>query len=253
MPIDYKTSVENLKQLEPDIISVAIIERGKELVYNTEDWDISEEVDKLVSIWDSMSGKSITIMGKKFSILQSTPERLIATSIKGEGHIIGAKDNERKLISHVKKEGNMLTAYIATARTLKLMSKVEPYISADAQTGAKREKRIPRYWDLPRLRGELMKGLIDFFKKGTELEKPDEFDSKRRKKERQLRMEELEKVLQALEITEEDVLNITIKAKFTTNYIYDDFHLLRIKHKIKNLLKEEFQLDDLELNIKKKL
>ncbi len=228
MPIDYRMFVENLKQLEPDITSVVILEEEKEIVYHTENWDISEEVNKLVPIWESMSGKSITIMGKKFSILQSTPERLIATSIKGEGHIIGAKDNERKLISHVKKEGNMLSAYIAVARTLKHMSNVEPYISTDAQLGAEQERGLPRSWDLPKLRGELMKGLIDFFKMGTKLEKPDEFDIKRREKERQLRMEELD-------------------------FIYDDFFLLRVKHKIKNLLKKEFQIDDLELNIKKKL
>ena len=96
--------------------------------------------------------------------------------------------------------------------------------------------------------------VIYFFKKGGKLEKPDEFDLKRRDKDRKQRMDELEKVLRALDITEEDRhVNMTITAEFTTDYIYDDFHLLRVKHKMIDLLKQEFQTDDLDLKIIKNL
>lgn len=255
MPIDYKKVVKSIKQSEPNITSVAIIEGKVDLAYSTENWDISEEINKFISIWESMSGKSITLTKNKYSILQSTPERLIATSIQGTGHIVGAKDDERKIVTHINKDGNMLTAYTATVRALKLMSSKEPYLAYDAKLGKADEKKLlPRYWDRPKLREELMKGLITFFKKGGKLEKPDEFDIKRREKERKQRMDELEKVLKALEITEEDKhVKMTIKAEFITDYIYDDFHLLRVKHKIKNLLKEEFQIDVLDLKIIKKM
>ena len=250
--IDYNTTVKSLKQSEPNINSVAIIEGKDDLAFSTANWDISEELGKIISIWDSMSGVSITISDKKYSILQSTPERLVATSIQGEGHVVGAKDDERKILCHVKKQGKMLTAYVATARTLKLISSKEPYLAEAAKLG--REGAFPKYWDLPKLREELMIGLIDFFKKGGKLEKPDKFDIKRREKDRKQRMDELEKVLRALDITEEDKhVNMTITAEFTTDYIYDDFHLLRVKHKIVNLLKEEFQTDDLDLKIIKNL
>ena len=147
----------------------------------------------------------------------------------------------------------MLTAYMATARALKLISSSrEPYLAEDTKLGKK--GAFPKYWDLPKLREELMNGLIDFFKKGAKLERPDDFDIKRREKDRKKRMDELEKVLRALAITEEDRhVNMTITAEFTTDYIYDDFHLLRIKHKIINLLNEEFQTDNLELKITKNL
>ena len=252
--IDYSKAVNDLKQSEPNIDSVAIVEGKDDLAFSTENWDISNELSKILSIWDSLSGISITISDKKYSILQSTPERLVATSIQGEGHIIGAKDDERKVISHIKKQGKMLTAYTATARALKLMSSKEAYLADDAKLGKEGAQQLTKYWDLPKLREELMNGLIDFFKKGAKLERPDDFDIKRREKDRKKRMDELEKVLRALAITEEDRhVNMTITAEFTTDYIYDDFHLLRIKHKIINLLKEEFQTDNLELKITKNL
>jgi hypothetical protein len=252
MQVDYSNMVGNLKQSEPDIEAVAIIEGRDNLVYSTENWDIREDIGKVVSIWDSMYGQAINVAGKKYSILQSTIERLVATSLQG-GHIVGAKDEERKIIARVRAEGNMLTAYMATARTLKLVSSKEPYLAADAEFG--KGASIPSFWDTPKLREELMRGLIDFFKKGAQLEKPDEYDIKRREQERKKRMEELEKVLSALEITDEDrYVNITIKTDFKTDYIYDDFQLLKVKREIEDLIKKEFQIHEpFKVKIVKKL
>jgi hypothetical protein len=251
MSVDYETAISNLKQSEPDIKAVAIIEGEDYIVYATENWDISADVKKVVSIWESMYGQAIMISGKKYSILQFTPERLVATSIQ-EGHIVGAKDKERKIIANVESDGNMLTAYMATARTLKLMSSKDPYLATDIKLGEK--KAIPSFWDTPKLREELMKGLIDFFKQGGKLEKPDESYIKRREQERKKRMEELEKVLSALEITEEDYVNIIIKTEFKTDYIYDDFQLLKVKHEIENLIKKQFQIHEpFKVKITKKL
>jgi hypothetical protein len=73
--IDYSKAVNDLKQSEPNIDSVAIVEGIDDLAFSTENWDISKELSKILSIWDSLSGISITISDKKYSILQSTPER----------------------------------------------------------------------------------------------------------------------------------------------------------------------------------
>lgn len=241
MSTDYATVIENLKQLEPDIEDVAIIEERDKVVYSTQNWKISEDISKIISLWESLYGQSLTLSGKKFSILQITPERLVATSIQ-EGHIVGARDEDRKILASVKPEGNMFTAYMATARALKLMSSKEPYLAPDTQLGT---TSIPSYWDTPKLREELMRGVIDFFKQGAKLEKPDESYIKRREKERKKRMEELEKVLEALEITEEDrYVNIIIKTEFKTDYIYDDFQLLKVKHEIENLINKQFQIHE---------
>lgn len=253
MTVDYEQAVKDLKT-ESDIKSVAIIEGKYKIVYSTEDWDISEDIRKLVGIWDSMHGKSLTLSNKKYSILQSTPERLVATSIKGKGHILGAKDDERKVIVYAKPKGNMLTAYTAAARALEVMSSKKPYMDEKSELG--KIEKFPSEWDTPRLREQMMKGLIEFFTLGGKLEKPDEIDIKRREKERGQRMEELSKVLHALEITKEErnkLVSITIKSKFVTDYIYDDFQLLRVKHKIEKLIEKEFQVHDIETRIVKKI
>jgi hypothetical protein len=210
-----------------------------------------------MDIWNSLRGKSITISEKKFSILQTTPERLVATSIKGEGHIVGAKDDERIVIAYAEPNGNILTAYTATARSLKTMSLKEPYVNSKSKsTKAKSSSVFPAEWDTPKLREEMMKGLIDFFTTGGKLDKPDDIDIKRREKEHKQRMDELEKVLQALEISKEErdkLIKITIKTNFVTDYIYDDFQLLRIKHKIEKLIEKEFQVHDIDTKIIKKI
>ena len=250
MSINYPAAVENLKQSQPDIVSVAIIEERDKIVYSTQDWNLSEDIAKIVSIWDSQYGQAISVSGKKYSVLQSTIERLVATSIQ-EGHIVGAKDDERKILARVRPDGNMLTAYMATARALKIFSSRKPYMAPEVQLG---KSTIPSYWDTPKLREELMKGLIDFFKQGGKLEKPDETYIERREKERKKRMEELEKVLSALEITEEDYVNIIIETEFKTDYIYDDFQLLKAKHEIEKLIKKQFQIHEpFKVKITKKL
>ena len=256
MTTNYEKAIKDLKKSETDIESVAIIEGKYKIVYSTDDWDLSSDIRKLVGIWDSMHAKSLTISDKKYSVLQATPERLIATSIKGEGHILGAKDEERKVIVYAKPEANMLTAYTATAKVLKAMSSKEPYMEPEAELGKLTLNSFPSEWDTPKLREQMMKGLIEFFTKGGKLDSPDEVDLKRRDKERKQRMEELSKVLQALEITREErdkLVNITIKTKFITDYIYDDFQLLRIKHKIEKLIEKEFQVHDIDTKIIKKI
>lgn len=252
MSINYEAAVENLKQSQPDIKAVAIIEEGDKIVYSTQDWNLSEDIAKIVSIWDSQYGQAISVAGKKYSVLQSTIERLVATSIQ-EGHIVGAKDEERKILASVRPDGNMLTAYMATARALKIFSSKEPYIAPEVQLG--NLQTIPSYWDTPKLREELMRGLIDFFKQGGKLEKPDEFVTKRREQDRKKRMDELEKVLAALDITEEDrYVTILIKTQFKTDFIYDDFQLLRVKREIEDLIRKDFQITEpFKVKITKKL
>jgi hypothetical protein len=151
----------------------------------------------------------------------------------------------------------MLTAYTTTARALKSLSSKEPYINSKAKpTKAKTSSIFPAEWDTPKLREEMMKGLIDFFTTGGKLEKPDDIDIKRREKERKQRMDELEKVLQALDINKEErdkLIKITIKTNFVTDYIYDDFQLLRIKHKIEKLIEKEFQVHKIDIKIKKEI
>ncbi|MFW9773125.1 MAG: hypothetical protein ACFFEO_13300, partial [Candidatus Thorarchaeota archaeon] len=79
MPVDPATAVYNLMQTDPHIIAAAVI-RGKEIVYTTDNWDISADVDRVVSSWMGQNAQFIMVSGVKYSVLQIEAERLVAMS-----------------------------------------------------------------------------------------------------------------------------------------------------------------------------
>jgi hypothetical protein len=94
-------SVENLIDAllneEQNIFGVAIINRAGQLVTQTSNWDISNDLDKeeginkLLGTQLALGEKgmtSIAIQGLKYMIVENTEERKIATNITGKGHII---------------------------------------------------------------------------------------------------------------------------------------------------------------------
>ncbi len=133
---NYESAVSYLMESEPSIIAVAIIE-GRNIVYSTDNWDITPDASKVTSAWTSMNAQFVMISGVKYSLLQCTAERLIATSIRGEGHIVGAKDENRKMIVYVEPDGPMNAAYMETARAIQKLSSAGAYISANTQLGQK--------------------------------------------------------------------------------------------------------------------
>ncbi len=136
MPVDPESAIHNLMQAEPSIIAAVVI-RGRDIIYSTDNWDISVDVGRVLSSWASMNAQFIMISGVKYSLLQCTSERLVATSIRGEGHIVGAKDEVHKVITYVEPDGPMNAAYMDTARTLTSLSSQGPYIEGSTQLGAK--------------------------------------------------------------------------------------------------------------------
>ncbi|MFX1395170.1 MAG: hypothetical protein ACFFAH_16625 [Promethearchaeota archaeon] len=150
-------------QSEPTIIAAAVI-RGNNIIYSTDNWDISADVGRVVSSWSSMNAQFIMISGVKYSLLQCTTERLVATSIRGEGHIVGAKDDEHKVIAYVEPDGPMNAAYMDTARALASMSSTGPYLDTTAQMG----KPMPAAASAtpsvdPQLKGEIQ-AFLDWIK-----------------------------------------------------------------------------------------
>lgn len=135
MPTDPATAVYNLMQKDPSIIAAAVIQGKDNIIYSTDNWDINPDVGKVVSSWNSMNAQFIMISGVKYSILQCTSERLVATSIKGEGHILGAKDEEHKLIVYLEPDGEPMGATMDTSRTLTEMSSKRNYLNEGVQLG----------------------------------------------------------------------------------------------------------------------
>ena len=135
MPEDPATAVYNLMQSDPNIIAAAVIQ-GKQVIYTTDNWDISGDVDRVVSSWVGQNAQFIIVSGVKYSILQMEPERLVAISLKGEGSICAAKDEEHKLICYLQPDGDARGAIMDVQRAVTSMSTQGPHMDASAQMGA---------------------------------------------------------------------------------------------------------------------
>ena len=135
MPIDPATAVYNLMQADPSILAVAVL-KGKEIVYSTDNWDISGDVGRLVSSWVGQNAQSVMVSGVKYSVLQCEQERLVAISMKGEGSICAAKDDEHKIICYLEPDGDARGAVMDVQRTLGFLSSNTPYLDGNLQLGA---------------------------------------------------------------------------------------------------------------------
>jgi len=135
MSVDYEGIVYELMQKDPSIIAVAIWVGNRDIVYTTDNWDISADVSKVTGAWSSLNAQFVMVSGVKYSVLSVTTERLVCTNIKGQGHIVGAKDDEHKVMAYVEPEGQMDGAYVDTARALAKMSVKTPYMDTKAQLG----------------------------------------------------------------------------------------------------------------------
>lgn len=134
MPVDPATAVYNLMQSDPNIIAAAVI-KGKEVVYTTDNWDISGDVDRVVTSWIGQNAQFLIVSGVKYSILQMEAERLVAISLKGEGSICAAKDEEHKLICYLQPDGDARGAIMDVQRAVGTMSTQGPYMDSKAQKG----------------------------------------------------------------------------------------------------------------------
>ncbi|TFF98356.1 MAG: hypothetical protein EU541_06945 [Promethearchaeota archaeon] len=86
--------IDELISAEENVYGVAIISKDGNLLTQTENWDISNDinqVNELVQTKLELGEKgitSITIQGIKYMIVENTEERKIGTNIKGNGHLI---------------------------------------------------------------------------------------------------------------------------------------------------------------------
>ncbi|MFX1357489.1 MAG: hypothetical protein ACFFA8_09375 [Promethearchaeota archaeon] len=165
MPTDPATAVYNLMQKDPSIIAAAVVQGRDNILYSTDNWDISADVGKVISSWSSMNAQFIMISGVKYSILQCTSERLVATSIRGEGHIIGAKDDDHKLIVYLEPDGEPMGATMDTHRALAEMSSKTNYMDSSAQLGSTGGPIAPSGGTIidPQLKGEIQ-SFLDWVK-----------------------------------------------------------------------------------------
>ena len=134
MPVDPATAIATLSQEDPHLIAAAVL-KGKEIIYTTDNWDISGDIGIILSSWMGQSAQFIMVSGVKYSVLQMEQERLMATSYKGDGSIVGAKNDEYKIIAYLDPEGYGPGALMDVQRALTSLSEEKVYMDANNQLG----------------------------------------------------------------------------------------------------------------------
>ena len=104
--INLLSKIQTFWQLSNSrIIAVTLVQGRDTILYSTDKWDISADVARVIFSWNSMNTQFVMISGVKYSVLQCTSERLVATSIRDKSYILAVKDKEYTLILHVKPNG----------------------------------------------------------------------------------------------------------------------------------------------------
>jgi len=170
MTTDPATVIYNLLQKDPSIIAAAVVQGRDNILHSTDNWDISPDIAKISSSWNSLNAQFIMISGVKYSVLQCTSERIVATSMRGEGHIIGAKDGEHKVIIYLEPDGEPMGATMDTSRAVSELSAKQVYVGADTQFSGSGVTPAPvagKSID-PQLKGEIQ-SFLEWIKDGEGL------------------------------------------------------------------------------------
>ena len=94
MSTEIETIIDELLNTEPNIDGVAIINKSGSLVTQTQNWDISSDLDKVNELLKAKIElgqrgiPNISLQGIKYMIVENTEERKIGTNITGKGHLI---------------------------------------------------------------------------------------------------------------------------------------------------------------------
>jgi len=97
----------------PEILYLALIDYGGSIFYQTTKeadlWDISRDTMKFIQNWNAQA-PSVFLGGDiKYAVIKTDPEMLIATNVKGFGHIVAIPINDKLFIlTKVSKEGDAL-------------------------------------------------------------------------------------------------------------------------------------------------
>ena len=94
MSAEIESIIDELLSEEQNIYGVAIINKSGALITQTQNWNLSSDLEKINELLGTQLAlgqkgmSSLTIQGIKFMIVENTEERKIGTNITGKGHII---------------------------------------------------------------------------------------------------------------------------------------------------------------------
>ncbi|MFX0018424.1 MAG: helix-turn-helix domain-containing protein [Promethearchaeota archaeon] len=132
---------------ESRIISTIIIEGNSKIVYSSDNWDITDDLEEINSLWDSQELGELLIDKIKYKIIQVSYERLVAMNLEKRGSIIGFKDDERRIICRIEPGDTILLGLMDASRTLGELRKKDPYLDPHTSLGKIKEIK----WATPKV------------------------------------------------------------------------------------------------------
>jgi predicted regulator of Ras-like GTPase activity (Roadblock/LC7/MglB family) len=91
---EIEAIIDDLLNEEQNIFGVAIISKDGNLITQTENWNLTNDLDLINELLNQKLElgekgiSSIVIQGIKYMVVENTEERKIGTNITGKGHII---------------------------------------------------------------------------------------------------------------------------------------------------------------------
>lgn len=92
--------IDELIEVERNVGGAAVISSSGELISQTENWDLSSEIENILNVVESPKS-SIILLDMKYMIVENTPERIIGTNLKGKGHLILAPFEKGVLVTYI--------------------------------------------------------------------------------------------------------------------------------------------------------
>jgi predicted regulator of Ras-like GTPase activity (Roadblock/LC7/MglB family) len=96
MSEEIEKIIDGLLEEEENVYGVAVVDKDGKLITQTENWDLSGDMDKINELLRTKLGlgekgmTSIVLQDVKYMIVENTEERKIGTNITGKGHVIVA-------------------------------------------------------------------------------------------------------------------------------------------------------------------
>ena len=109
--MDYEEFIFELMDAEPAVLGGAVIDAGGNLMFQTENWDLQQEMDQINAViadaqkTDGSNPGKLVIMEVGYMIVELTPERIIATNVAHKGHVIIGMGDNGSVIAYIDPNG----------------------------------------------------------------------------------------------------------------------------------------------------
>ena len=106
--------VKNLVSANNTIGAIAVLDPNGRVVYATQNWKVNGS--ELIASWRNKA-PAVSVQNVKYSTLQATEERLIATNVSGKGHIVMSTVGDKGvLLAYVTDQGDPQVSSADVAR-----------------------------------------------------------------------------------------------------------------------------------------